>query len=600
MNEIFPRGTVGNLDWIEIYNSSSAAINIGSFKIYDSGGRNGTKPKKLFPTGTTIPGYGYTVIITDTADFVGDLSGFGLSNGGEWVWLEDSLGVVIDSILFGATATVNESYGRAPDGGPWKLLSSLTRGKSNVILTEVLLPQYIQGFNGTNNNRTPYVFRVKIDNLLSNTTYRFINQIISSADGPTTSGAGNVFFVKASVDSPFVRTTGPSLTDLGPYGTLTTDASGSYTGWFISEPTGNARFTPGNSLFMRIRLNDGATGTTAVHWATTTNSVNVINYGTTSDATSGTGIYSRSFADPKDFIFLYDNVDGTGRPLASAIVETDGINLNVVTSVPLFYRDSVDQITGAWGSIIPNQLANGVRRVERRLFADGSIFPLVATDEDGLWPSGANTVNPLGGLTAIRIESTDAPVPVELTSFSASVADNAVALSWITETETNNMGFEIQRKDIDEFTTTGYVEGKINSTTRQNYSYVDEGVVSGKYIYRLKQIDLDGTSNFSNSIEVDLTAPIDFALSQNYPNPFNPSTTINYSLPFESNVKIIVYNLVGEVVKELVNSSQQTGYHSVKFNGVDFSSGIYFYSISASSIDGQQNFNSVRKMTLLK
>ena len=251
-------------------------------------------------------------------------------------------------------------------------------------------------------------------------------------------------------------------------------------------------------------------------------------------------------------------------------------------------------------AIIPNQLANGVRRVERRLFADGSIFPLVATDEDGLWPSGANTVNPLGGLTAIRIESTDAPVPVELTSFSASVADNAVALSWITETETNNMGFEIQRKDMDEFTTIGYVEGKINSTTRQNYSYVDEGVVSGKYIYRLKQIDLDGTANYSNSIEVDLTAPIDFAVSQNYPNPFNPSTTINYSLPFESNVKIIVYNLVGEVVKELVNSSQQTGYHSVTFNGVDFSSGIYFYSISASSIDGQQNFNTVRKMTLLK
>ena len=125
MNEIFPRGTVGNLDWIEIYNSSSAAINIGGYKIYDSGGRNGTKPKKLFPTGTTIPGYGYTVIITDTADFVGDLSGFGLSNGGEWVWLEDSLGVVIDSILFGATATVNESYGRAPDGGPWKLLSTI-------------------------------------------------------------------------------------------------------------------------------------------------------------------------------------------------------------------------------------------------------------------------------------------------------------------------------------------------------------------------------------------------------------------------------------------------------------------------------------------
>lgn len=599
MNEIFARGVSGNLDWIEIYNSSSAAINIGGYKIYDSGGHNGTKPKKLFLTGTTIPGYGYTVIITDTADFPGDLSGFGLSSSGETVWLEDSLGTVIDTIAFPATA-LTQSYGRAPDGGPWKLLSTITRAKSNVVLTEILLPQYIQGLNGTNNNRVPYVFRVKLDNLLSNTTYRFINQVVISTNAATNSGAGNVFFVNASVDSPFVRTSSPDM-NAGPYGTLTTDDAGSYTGWFITEPTGNAtRFIPGNYIFMRIRLNDGATGTTAVHWATTSDSIKVINFGNTSDATLGTGIYGNSFAEPKDFIFLYDNVDGTGRPLTSAIVELDGINLKVVTSVASFYRDFVDTVDGAWGTIIPNQLANGVRRVERRLFADGSIFPLVATDEDGLWPSGANTINPLGGLTAIRIESTDAPVPVELTSFSASVADNAVALSWITETETNNMGFEIQRKDIDDFTTIGYVEGKINSTTRQNYSYVDEGVVSGKYIYRLKQIDLDGTSNFSNSIEVDLTAPIDFALSQNYPNPFNPSTTINYSLPFESNVKIIVYNLVGEVVKEIVNSSQQTGYHSVTFNGVDFSSGIYFYSISASSIDGQQNFNTVRKMTLLK
>jgi hypothetical protein len=600
MNEIFARGVAGNLDWIEIYNSSSAAINIGGYKIYDSGGFNGTKPKKLFPTGTIVPGYGYTVIITDTNSFVGDSSAFGLSNGGEWVWLEDSLGVVIDSILYGATATVNESYGRAPDGGPWKLLSTITRGKSNVILTQVLLPQYMQGLNGTNNNRTPYVFRVKIDNLLSNTTYRFINQIITSADGSTTSGAGNVFFVNANIDSPFVRTTGPSFTDPGPYGTLTTDSTGSYTGWFISEPTGNARFTPGNNVFMRIRFNDGATGTTAVHWATTSDSVKVINYGTTSDATLGTGIYGRSFASPKDFIFLYDNVDGTGRPLASSVVELDGIDLSVITSFPLFYRDSVDQFVGAWGSIVPNILANGVRRVERRLFADGSIFALVGTDDDGVWPSGANTVNPLGGLTAIRIESSDAPVPVELTSFSARVIDNEIELNWITETETNNMGFEIQRKELNEFTTIGYVEGKINSTTRQNYSYIDAGVVSGKYIYRLKQIDLDGTANYSNTIEVDLSTPLDFSISQNYPNPFNPSTSINYSLPSESNVKITVYNLIGEVVKELVNSTQLSGYHSATFNASDLSSGIYFYAISASSIDGQNEFNSVRKMTLLK
>lgn len=106
--------------------------------------------------------------------------------------------------------------------------------------------------------------------------------------------------------------------------------------------------------------------------------------------------------------------------------------------------------------------------------------------------------------------------------------------------------------------------------------------------------------NYSNTIEVDLSTPIDFNLSQNYPNPFNPITTINYSLPFESNVKISIFNSLGEVVTELLNSSQQSGYHSISFNAVNISSGIYFYAISASSIEGQNEFNSVRKMILLK
>jgi len=109
-----------------------------------------------------------------------------------------------------------------------------------------------------------------------------------------------------------------------------------------------------------------------------------------------------------------------------------------------------------------------------------------------------------------------------------------------------------------------------------------------------------GFSNVVTDVENEVNSISEFRLNQNYPNPFNPSTTINYSLPFESNVKITIFNLLGEVVTELVNSGQQSGYHSVSFKAADISSGIYFYAISASSIDGQQNFNSVRKMTLLK
>lgn len=140
MNEIQSRGVAGDLDWIELYNSSSAPVNISGYRIYDSGGQGGTKPKKPFPAGTTIPAKGFYVIITDTASFTGDLSGFGLSSSGEKVWLEDTTtGTIIDTVTFGATANATQTYGRGPDGGKWTVLTTSTRGKSNgsIVMNEI-------------------------------------------------------------------------------------------------------------------------------------------------------------------------------------------------------------------------------------------------------------------------------------------------------------------------------------------------------------------------------------------------------------------------------------------------------------------------------
>jgi hypothetical protein len=132
MNEIYSRGTAGNLDWIEIYNPSTNAVTITGYKIYDIGGQSGSKTKKQFPDGTIVPAKGFYVIITDTADFTGDLSGFGLSSSGEKVWLEDNTGTIIDSVNFPAMSTT-QSYGRNPDGETWQLLNTITRGFSNVV-----------------------------------------------------------------------------------------------------------------------------------------------------------------------------------------------------------------------------------------------------------------------------------------------------------------------------------------------------------------------------------------------------------------------------------------------------------------------------------
>lgn len=132
MNEIYSRGVTTDLDWIELYNNSLVSVNIGGYKIYDNGGQAGTKPKMVIPTGTTIPATGHVVIVTDIATTI-DPSGFGLSSGGETVWLENGSGAIIDSITFPAMDTV-QSYSRYPDGGNWKLVSPRTRGTSNVLL----------------------------------------------------------------------------------------------------------------------------------------------------------------------------------------------------------------------------------------------------------------------------------------------------------------------------------------------------------------------------------------------------------------------------------------------------------------------------------
>ncbi|HPO56049.1 MAG: T9SS type A sorting domain-containing protein [Ignavibacteriales bacterium] len=129
MNETYSRGVPTDPDWIEIFNPSSASLDITGYKIYDNGGQAGTKPKKLFPAGSIIPSKGFLVIVTDDAD----ASGFGISSGGEKVWFEDANGVLIDSVQIAAMDT-NQSFGRNPDGAfAWMLLSPRTPGSSNVL-----------------------------------------------------------------------------------------------------------------------------------------------------------------------------------------------------------------------------------------------------------------------------------------------------------------------------------------------------------------------------------------------------------------------------------------------------------------------------------
>ncbi len=187
-------------------------------------------------------------------------------------------------------------------------------------------------------------------------------------------------------------------------------------------------------------------------------------------------------------------------------------------------------------------------------------------------------------------------VPVELVSFDAAVDVNVVSLRWITSTELNNSGFEVERRTANsDFQTIGFVSGNGTTSDISYYTYNDVLETSGTYFYRLKQVDLDGTYEYTNEIQVEINAvPTEFKLVQNYPNPFNPSTTITYSIPENGMVTLKVYNIVGEEVAELVNQLQEQGVYNIDFNASNLSSGTYIYSLQ---LNGQL-LN--KKMQLMK
>lgn len=205
-------------------------------------------------------------------------------------------------------------------------------------------------------------------------------------------------------------------------------------------------------------------------------------------------------------------------------------------------------------------------------------------------------------LVAIDLDLVNNVVPVELVSFNASVVINSVSLSWITASEVNNSGFEVQKKvnslqssvSNSEFETIGFVEGNGTTTETNYYSFEDKNIAPGKYFYRLKQVDFDGTYEYSGIVEAEINTPIEYSLSQNYPNPFNPSTTIEFQIPSDGFVSLKIYNTIGQEVSTLINENQPAGKYSVNFSAAELPSGLYFYSLRSGE------YNVTRKMLLLK
>ena len=217
---------------------------------------------------------------------------------------------------------------------------------------------------------------------------------------------------------------------------------------------------------------------------------------------------------------------------------------------------------------------------------------------------GGTLDNPIDVFDALAnwANANEGALPVELISFTATANKNNVDLKWTTATETNNSGFEIERRlsSDSEWRRIASVEGYGNSNEPKQYSFSDRNLQTGKYNYRLKQIDFNGNFEYHNLTgEIIVGVPEKFDLSQNYPNPFNPITKINYGLSVEGKVTLKVFDITGREVAKLVNEVKTAGYYTIQFNANAFASGVYFYQIYANGINGK-DFLMTKKMMLIK
>lgn len=199
------------------------------------------------------------------------------------------------------------------------------------------------------------------------------------------------------------------------------------------------------------------------------------------------------------------------------------------------------------------------------------------------------------GKVAIFSGGLDA-VPVELTAFNAALNGFAVTLTWQTATEINNSGFAIERNYGSGWQQIGFVQGMGTSVQPSKYIYtdnLDKLSAAGTIQYRLKQIDFDGTSEYSDMVEVELV-PKKYSLEQNYPNPFNPVTTIRFSLPVSGFTSLKIYDVVGNEITELAGEKMEAGSYEFEFDASGLASGVYFYRLQSAA------FTAIKKMVVLK
>lgn len=467
------------------------------------------------------------------------------------------------------------------------LLSILTIGffmsATSQVLTEICVPQYFSGRTAATagNARVPVMVLVQVSGLLPNQSYDVKTGIALTTEANTSFGAGNYWggssFGTLVWANAFVT---DSLGNSGPI-------------WLYVQPTGNStggRFLPGVVHNLRYGFSPNGITMPATPTLVGTKTMIALDLAATplTSATTDDGAYifgTAGAASSGKYILAYDNVAGTGNPLAIYRVRSHAINQGSNNEHPTMINDllmGTTNVAGTYALLIPigANNANGVRRLETRN-VDGSI-DLTATDADGIWPSNANTTTVLRR-GVVTITSTDAPLPIQYKSIAATrnAANNVI--KWSTSTESNNKGFEVQRSvNGGKYLPIAFVTGAGNSNVTKNYVYTDFENNIGNVCYRLKQIDMNGVSELSKVVCVNIEATKTSNELVTSPNPFNGSLYIKYSSINEGVVTIQVIDMLGKTHQQ-VTESVLKGDNQVTLNTDALPLGIYFIRITNGS-----------------
>ena len=212
----------------------------------------------------------------------------------------------------------------------------------------------------------------------------------------------------------------------------------------------------------------------------------------------------------------------------------------------------------------------------------GTLFTMAMDTTDSLKDVSSNPF--ISDKLRILVDLQNPYVPVELSLFTIETNNSEVLLNWRTESETNNLGFEVQRcTDAINFNNIKFINGNGTSTVPHEYRYTDANLKPGTYYYRLKQVDSDGSFSFSELVQADIAGPKYYVLLSNYPNPFNNETIIKFCVPVANHAVLSIYNYQGQLVNKLVDKHVPAGNFSAHWDGRDnagnnVASGVYFTS----------------------